>query len=104
MKELDPNDRKRLQVAVGSLIVIALIITYLAISGHLASMCSQMMQVFEIGTHSGAMWKVGGTLAPLAFIMIQILPGFNSSDTWRIYRSGRRIHLRGVAECDFIRK
>lgn len=73
MKELDPNDRKKLHVAVGSLIVIALIITYLAISGHLASMCSQMMQVFENRNTLRSYVESWGTLAPLAFIMIQIL-------------------------------
>lgn len=73
MKELDPNDRQRLHVAIGSLIVITLIITYLAISGHLASLCSQMMKVFENRDTLRSYVESWGTLAPLAFIMIQIL-------------------------------
>ncbi len=73
MKELDPSDRRRLHIAIGSLIVIFMIMIYLSISGNLNTISSQMMKVFDNRDALRSYVESWETHAPLAFIMIQIL-------------------------------
>lgn len=73
MKNLNPSDRKRLYLAIVSLSIIITITAYLAISGRLAPMFSHMLDIFESRDTLRDYVESWGKLAPLAFMMIQVL-------------------------------